>query len=52
MACWANAAAEEEDGTLELLASWAAREATRGGGAAAGEVAREEHVARTLVEEA
>ena len=29
MACWANAAAEE-DGTLELLASWAAREAARG----------------------
>ena len=50
MACWANAAAEE-DGTLELLASWAAREAARGGKAAAGEVAREEPVARTLVEE-
>ena len=50
MACWANAAAEE-DGTLELLASWAAREAARGGEAAAGGVAREKPVARTLVEE-
>ena len=49
MACWANAAAKE-DGTLELLASWAAREAARGKPPPAGSRARKP-VARTLVEE-